>query len=319
MENSTPKTVYIVYMHGYDPYPCFYNVEPGAFITFDYVLKDEIEKAGYTLKFSNDASNLQDVAAIISWVLTPELIQNLPKYQKERCILLTFEPPIIAPNFFRPEIKNYFGNIFTTIDDLVDNKTYFKIYVPTHTLDYKPERTSFSDKKLCTLMNSNKTAPHRNELYSERRKAISYFTKTGEFDFYGYGWENVPGWKGTVGNKYNTISKYKFCISFENMKNQRGYISEKIIDCFVGDCIPVYYGASNITDYIPKNCFIDFREFKSYETLYQFMKNMDQKTYESYIEAGRNFLTSPQAQPFSKYYIAQNVMKRVRFANGEVI
>ena len=67
----------------------------------------------------------------------------------------------------------------------------------------------------------------------------------------------------------------------------------------VAGCVPIYWGANNIEDYIPKNCFIDRRDFSSNEQLYAFIKNMKKEEYESYLENIQNFLESEKAQLFS--------------------
>ena len=46
------------------------------------------------------------------------------------------------------------------------------------------------------------------------------------------------------------------------MRDVLGYITEKIFDSFAAWCVPVYWGASNVTDYIPEGCFIDRRKFR---------------------------------------------------------
>ncbi|WP_226896450.1 glycosyltransferase family 10 domain-containing protein [Poseidonibacter ostreae] len=58
-----------------------------------------------------------------------------------------------------------------------------------------------------------------------------------------------------------------------------GYITEKIFDSFFAGCVPVYLGADNITEHIPKECFIDKREFDTYEKLYKYLKNMSDEEY----------------------------------------
>jgi len=54
--------------------------------------------------------------------------------------------------------------------------------------------------------------------------------------------------------------------------------------------VPIYYGAENITEYIPKECFIDFRDFANYEELYQFLKNISEKDYRRYLEAVKDYI-----------------------------
>ena len=45
------------------------------------------------------------------------------------------------------------------------------------------------------------------------------------------------------------------------MSDTPGYMTEKIWDSFKAKTVPVYWGASNIEEYVPKNCFIDYRDF----------------------------------------------------------
>jgi hypothetical protein len=79
----------------------------------------------------------------------------------------------------------------------------------------------------------------------------------------------------------------------------KGYVTEKIFNAFTAGCVPIYWGADNITDYIPKNCFIDRRDFTSDEQLYQFLKNMTEGEYQVYINDIKCFLNSDLALVFS--------------------
>ena len=91
-----------------------------------------------------------------------------------------------------------------------------------------------------------------------------------------------------------------------------GYITEKIFDCLVGGCVPIYWGASNINEYIPKKCFIDKRKFSTYDELYDFIKSMDKETYDGYLAAAREYLTSAQSQVFSSEYFVEMVLKEIK-------
>ena len=112
-----------------------------------------------------------------------------------------------------------------------------------------------------------------------------------------FGHKTYASFKGAIPRnldaKLNTLSKYKFNLCFENCVAD-GYISEKIIDCLKAHTIPIYLGTPNIDKYFPKDCYIDFREFKNYQALLKFIKDMDQKTYDHYIENGKKFLRSKE-------------------------
>lgn len=153
---------------------------------------------------------------------------------------------------------------------------------------------------------SKKKSSHPQSLYEERSNALAFFRKLyrdgiDDFDLYGRGWKGTTRlWKGAISGKtWDIFKNYKFAICYENMKNQKGYITEKIFDCMIGGCVPIYLGAENIADYVPKECFIDRRDFSSDEELYQFIKKIDQTRYEGYMQAITTYFQSPEAQRFS--------------------
>ena len=165
---------------------------------------------------------------------------------------------------------------------------------------------------------TNKTSNKVNELYSERLAAVRFFArKNADFDLFGMGWESSKDpsvkkvYKGTVVSKKNTMQYYKFAICYENVKDEMGLITEKIFDCFAAGCVSVYYGARNVTDYIPKECFIDFRDFADYEELYSFMMNMKEKEYNEYLKAVKKFLQTDAYKEFTSEAYVRNVMQAI--------
>jgi hypothetical protein len=170
------------------------------------------------------------------------------------------------------------------------------------------------------------------ELYSERIRALVALQRLGNnIDLYGYGWDmslhgilrNIPYtqsfpsmywrnrkalraiYKGPVKSKYEILSRYRFALSFENMA-MPGYITEKIFDCFFVGTIPVYLGAPDVGNYIPKSCFIDMRDFDNYAGLHTHLRSLSDKDISSFREAAREYLSSEQYQPFTKErFVAQ--------------
>lgn len=96
------------------------------------------------------------------------------------------------------------------------------------------------------------------------------------------------------------LKEYRFCICTEDVLDRKGYITDKIFRCFAAGVVPVYRGASNVEEYIPKECFIDRRQFPTYERLYRFLREMKEEEYGLYIQNIKRFLESPEAQRFSK-------------------
>jgi hypothetical protein len=109
------------------------------------------------------------------------------------------------------------------------------------------------------------------------------------------------------------LKHYKFSVCYEDRHDVKGYITDKIFDCFAAGTIPIYWGASNITDYIPKECFIDRRDFKDFEAVMDYIRQVDAQTYQTYIDHMRTFLESDQAKLFSQEMFAVIFLESIRF------
>jgi len=226
--------------------------------------------------------------------------------------------------FFWPQVEN------GVIEHLWNNKDrgFLTMIISNKTaLPYLQLRRGRNAMSLQFIVNRGSRA---SELYSERIRALAALHSLGTVDLYGYGWDtslyqilrNMPYtqsfpytyWrnrkalraihKGPVKSKYETLSRYRFALCFENMA-MPGYITEKIFDCFFVGTIPIYLGAPDVGEYIPKNCFIDMRDFGSYAELHTYLSNLSDEDISSFREAGREYLSSEQYQPFTKERFAE--------------
>ncbi len=240
-------------------------------------------------------------------------LSKLINTKKTKTILLIREDiDIIKINF---DYKRHivFDRILTWKKSLVDNKKYFYIPCGISSEYNKKLLFNYETRKLCTLINSNKFSNANGELYSYRLKIIKWFEKNrpGEFDLYGYGWDEFylsflskkifytkkipnirPSYRGIVDDKIATLNKYKFSICFENNFKNRGNVTEKIIDCFQARMIPIYFGPPDQEEYIPKSCFINFREFKCIYSMYEYIVNLPREIYFEYLDNIDYFLKS---------------------------
>lgn len=252
---------------------------------------------------------------------------NIKKY------LIIFESELIRPDNWNLKNHKYFNKIFTWKDDIIDNKKYFKFNFAQEIPKTINKEVS-KKEKLCTLIAGNKKVNHPFELYSKRIEAIRWFEKNhpNDFDFYGIGWDefrsenkyvnillrksklskmfkpSFSSYKGKVDSKKEVLEKYKFAICYENARDISGYITEKIFDCFFTGCVPIYWGANNIKEHIPKDCFIDKREFESYEKLYEFITSINNEKYLQYLENIETFLKSDKAYLFSSEFFAKTLI-----------
>ncbi len=260
---------------------------------------------------------------------------------KKDLYLIAFESPLVIPRSYDEDCHKLFKKVFTWSDDLVRKNPikYIKINY-SYDLPQSIKKTISSKEKLCCVISGNKKIKYSNELYSERLKVIEWFEENHpeDFDLYGTGWDEVvfgknryinfilrrsillrkkfatkrPSYKGKVERKKPILEKYKFSICYENARNISGYITEKIFDCLFAGCVPIYWGANNITEHIPKECFIDKREFDTYENLYSHIKNMSDKKYLQYLDNIENFLNSVKSFPFSSECFSQVIIQNIK-------
>ena len=295
-----------------------------------YSLRERFKENNIDL--STQDINLPSESQFIIYNEMPKIKDIFPEKDN---YLIIFESEVIKPDNWNIENHKYFKKIFTWNDKYIDNKKYFKINF-SHKIPDKVEFNIKNKKKLCTMIVANKFKSHPLELYTERLKAIRWFEENHpeDFDLYGIGWDKYyfkdmlarlnrfnalrkimkpryPSYKGPIESKKEVYRKYKFAICYENARDIPGYITEKIFDCFFAGCVPIYWGAPNIIDHIPANTFIDKRNFKTYEELYQYLKNMSDGEYIGYLDAIKGFIKSNKIYPFSAEYFVDTLINNI--------
>lgn len=309
------------------------TLQVGSFDKY-YKLYETFLANGYEIA-TDDIHNPEDSDIVLYFDMPTYLSQHI---DKEKSYLLAIESSIINPKNFDKGKHRYFKKIFTWNDDLVDREKYIKI---NYAFEFpKTIYKKIAREKLCCLIVSNKSSNFPNELYSERRSLIRWFENKhpSDFDLFGFGWnrfrfqgsrqirmlnrlpflqyiiykligKKYPSYKGEIKSKFETMKQYRFAIAYENVKDENGYITEKIFDVFIAGCVPIYWGAKNITDYVPSNCFIDRRKFKNNEDLYTFIKNLTDEKYLNYLNNIEQYLNSQFAQQFTADYFAKTIVE----------
>ncbi|MEM7533909.1 MAG: hypothetical protein AAF639_17115 [Chloroflexota bacterium] len=72
--------------------------------------------------------------------------------------------------------------------------------------------------------------------------------------------ESIAAHQATLGfvcveDKWSGLAPYRYSIAVENYSNPL-YWSEKLIDCYLAWCMPIYYGCTRLADYFPIESFI---------------------------------------------------------------
>ncbi len=279
-----------------------------------YQLRKVAIESGYDLIQANSFESLSDFEYLIVFEINVYNLPYLAQYPKEKLVLFLWEPPTIIPENYEPEYHEYFSKVYTWNDSLVDNQKYFKFYYP-RLLPMLPDLIDFDSRRLSTLITFKKESSYPLELLSERRRVIDFFETLppGYFDLYGSGWsDSLKNYQGPITRKVDILKYYKFSFCYENTKGTPGYITEKIFDSFQAGTVPVYLGAPNVADYIPKNCFVAREDFPSMEALFAYLDKMTKEEHQQYLNNIERFLKSEKAHLFSPEHFIHIFMDLLR-------
>jgi hypothetical protein len=232
--------------------------------------------------------------------------------------------PLKFPSFFLSDIKNiedWNGRKFMVL--VAENKyKTSKLFIPA-SLNFKDFIRQLKYFVIQIISPSYRRAI-RLCLHDKRLEFIEYFLNQKLLDIFGSGWGNInhlprswvrkllplidKNYFGRCEDKLKTLASYRFSICYENMRTA-GYMTEKIIDCFVAVTIQNYYGDPRIHVELPENSFIDPTKFDSFEKLNDYLHSIDQNQAMKMISAGRSYLQSHEGTMHSYEGFANNIME----------
>ncbi len=228
------------------------------------------------------------------------------------------EPPCVMPELYNqlPRLTEIFESVYihnTSGDGYslknVNKSRLRKLYWAqnyNYVLD-KYWHISNRINKVIVINSNKRPKANSRELYSERINGIVQLAKYDYIDLYGMSWGRLmatttlwppfilnrgkilPLYKGVAKSKYEVLSRYEFCLCYEN-DIVDSYITEKIFDCFFSGTIPVYLGAPDISDFVPKESFIDARDFKDYFQMYEYLSKLSNEEKYKLKTKGKEFI-----------------------------
>jgi alpha(1,3/1,4) fucosyltransferase len=298
-------------------------------------LTEIISFKGISLVSSEDASvNSADGYLFVDCPKLDDATYIKAMQSQKPMFLMVWESNLINLNNHNKAAHKNFDIIFTYDDSIIDNLKYFKIAYNFDLNQIKSYQGDVYNRNLLCLISGNNYINRPGELYTQRRKLITWYSENSPNDFhlYGQGWGKIVPpralldkfynklnfihpvlssynkcYRGEVENKVLTGLNYKFQICFENSSSQVGYISEKLFHALFSESVPIYFGAPNVSDLVPDNCFIDFCQFKNFYELNEFISKMDRDTYQSYLDNAKSFLSSAKSDVFNTEYFSQSV------------
>jgi alpha(1,3/1,4) fucosyltransferase len=260
---------------------------------------------------------------------------GIPKY------LIALENPNINRLNENHDYCRRFARVFAWDARLFDLPNVVKIMVPNRlSCDHFPgfaERDIFS-----CLINANKSFREAlpSDLYRERINTIRWYERNNpdKFELYGLGWgkptpvfdfwgkarrriarlrtqllghKPFPSYRGEVTDKADVMRRCKYAYCYENTRDLSNYITEKIFDSFLSGCVPIYWGADNVQEHIPADCFIDRRAFKDTAEVHRFLLSVTSEQYAGYQSNIAKFLKSEIARKFSSEYFVSTIVSHL--------
>jgi hypothetical protein len=238
---------------------------------------------------------------------------------------ILLEPPLIDSKIY--ENLSYISTLFKRVylyNPISEIKNSYRVFIP---IPYKKVidncwSNQLRQDKIVIISGNHAPFFKSNELYSKRIECINYFAKYNSIDLFGRNWDLtfnrrtlwwkyllnyfsiMKVYKGPTDNKHQTLANYKYSICFENSE-MRGYITEKIFDCFYAGTVPIYHGAPDISDFIDPNSYIDFKNFRGLAELKKYLDSLSKTQYLEMKENGKKFI---EKQSTCYYDFLQNAV-----------
>lgn len=152
------------------------------------------------------------------------------------------------------------------------NSYYYPGLVSTMLNKHKEIKENMAERKFCSFVYSNDKAEKiRGELF----KKISEYKQVESGGKY---LNNLPG-NRAVENKIQFESEHKFSIACENASFP-GYHTEKLVEAFAAQTIPIYWGDPCVEKFFNSKAFINCNKYDSVEEIIKEVKRLDENNDE---------------------------------------
>jgi len=186
-----------------------------------------------------------------------------------------------------PFRENFDGYLSFDLDDFGGRNEYFPLWI----LDLAIDKSRFS-KRIGLEFNGLDLLNPREPRNKESKKfmcafisnpepirmlAIQDFSKFGVVDVFG----GVSG--NRVDSKIEVASKYKFMLCFEN-DLYPGYVTEKLLEAYLSNTVPVYWGDLGDNSYMNEKSFINLKDFPTMQEFTEYVANLTEAEYQEIYE-----------------------------------
>lgn len=146
-----------------------------------------------------------------------------------------------------------------------DSRNRLGIEVPLPEELLQGRSTSTKDHFVCGFINNPVPA---------RLHAISVLSNYGKVDVFG------SLTRKPVEGKYDVARHYRFVLCFENSLYP-GYVTEKLLDAYLCDSIPLYFGDLGKEPHINRKAIINANDFESLDDFARYVGSLSTKEYDT--------------------------------------
>jgi hypothetical protein len=206
------------------------------------------------------------------FVMDSHCISRLPFfYPRERRVALLKESPTHTRHFDPAVLRRNFDLVLTHREDLIEQGAPFqRVDFSTNWAMRNPDALQdICKSKMVSFFGS---IEHEREIegYEFRRKVAQVLSGKTGVDLFGRGIRSVE-------HKTDGLVPYRFSVAMEN-SCENYYYTEKIIDCFFCDTVPLYWGCPTIGD------IFDSRGMIIFKTVEQLLGILEELTDAKYQE-----------------------------------
>ncbi|TRC96758.1 alpha-1,3-fucosyltransferase [Mesorhizobium sp. WSM4303] len=230
-------------------------------------------------RWTLDKRRISEAAAMVFHLPDFREIGDAYKYPGQYWVAWSMECGQNYQRVTAPEFMRHF-------DITMTHETGSDVWTP-----YLPPAQWWKDTLAKTIMPKTEEAPvalfqSAGTNASKRIDLATELARHIRIDSYGRYFNNrsVAGPDLGPQTKIETIARHKFCFAMENAI-EADYVTEKIYDAFLAGTVPIYLGAPNVDEFVPRNSYVDASAFGSARELAVYLQHLIEtpQEYEAYF------------------------------------
>jgi hypothetical protein len=222
----------------------------------DYRLNSEDCSFQYILYKSGDKPVGADLVFISDELTQTRLPHFFPRRKR---VAWLKESPVHTRNIDAVDLSRNFDVVLTHRKDLIElGPPFFRVdFSANWVYSSKEIPTHNSKNKLVSFIGSIEHLQQHG--YVLRQDVATMLLKRGEIDCFGKGINPIE-------SKLDALRDYRFSVAMENTREDY-YYTEKLIDCFLTETVPIYWGCPSIHEVFDSRGMITFESLSELESI----------------------------------------------------